>query len=127
MSYISSTRRLGLSDQSLEQRVGAVRRFNRIYTRRIGVLQENFLNSSYSLAEGRVLYELAHRQQPTATEVAADLGLDQGYLSRILRAFCERGLVFKSRSQPARRQSQLSLNALGRIAYCSNTTGSHCA
>jgi DNA-binding MarR family transcriptional regulator/GNAT superfamily N-acetyltransferase len=117
MSYISIDRTLGMSDQSLEQRVGAVRRFNRIYTRRIGVLQENFLNSSFSLAEGRVLYELARRERSTATELAADLGLDQGYLSRILRGFGERGLVVKSPSLHDRRQSLLSLTAKGRTAF----------
>jgi DNA-binding MarR family transcriptional regulator/GNAT superfamily N-acetyltransferase len=106
-----------MSDQSLEQRVGAVRRFNRVYTRRIGVLQESFLNSSFSLAEGRVLYELAHRQRPTATEIAADLGLDQGYLSRILRGFSERGLILKSPSPQDRRQSLLSLTVKGRMAF----------
>ncbi|HEY6993529.1 MAG TPA: helix-turn-helix domain-containing GNAT family N-acetyltransferase [Xanthobacteraceae bacterium] len=106
-----------MSDPSLEQRVGAVRRFNRVYTRRIGVLQENFLNSSFSLAEGRVLYELAHRQRPTATEIAADLGLDQGYLSRILRGFGERGLILKSPSPHDRRQSLLSLTVKGRMAF----------
>ncbi len=106
-----------MSDHSLEQRVGAVRRFNRVYTRRIGVLQENFLNSSYSLAEGRVLYELAQRERPTATEIAADLGLDPGYLSRILRGFSERGLLVKSPSPHDRRQSLLSLTVKGRMAF----------
>jgi DNA-binding MarR family transcriptional regulator/GNAT superfamily N-acetyltransferase len=113
----SSTGRLGMSDHFLEQRVGAVRRFNRVYTRRIGVLQENFLNSSFSLAEGRVLYELAHGPQLTATQIAADLGLDQGYLSRILRGFGERGLVSKSSSPQDRRQSLLSLTVKGRLAF----------
>jgi DNA-binding MarR family transcriptional regulator/GNAT superfamily N-acetyltransferase len=100
-----------------EQRVGAVRRFNRLYTRRIGVLQDGFLKSPYSLAEARVLYELAHRQQPTATELAADLGLDHGYLSRILRGFSERGLITKTSSPNDRRQSFLSLTVKGRVAF----------
>jgi DNA-binding MarR family transcriptional regulator/GNAT superfamily N-acetyltransferase len=104
-------------DQSLEQRVGAVRRFNRLYTRRIGVLRDNFLDSSYSLAEARVLYELARRERLTATEVAADLGLDHGYLSRILRSFGERGLVAKAPSPTDRRQSLLSLTVKGRVAF----------
>ncbi len=100
-----------------EQRVGAVRRFNRLYTRRIGVLQDGFLHSPYSLAEARVLYELAHRQRATATELAADLGLDPGYLSRILHGFNERGFITKTPSPTDRRQCLLSLTAKGRMAF----------
>jgi len=100
-----------------EQRVGAVRRFNRLYTRRIGVLQDGFLQSPYSLAEARVLYELAHRQRATATEIAADLGLDPGYLSRILRGFNARGFLTKTPSPTDRRQCLLSLTAKGRMAF----------
>src|ERR1700747_3440710 len=94
-----------------EQRVGAVRRFNRLYTRRIGVLQDGFLHSPYSLhspyllAQARVRYQLAHRQRATATELAADLGLDAGYLSRILHGFNERGFITKTPSSTDRRQS----------------------
>ena len=101
----------------LEQRVGAVRRFNRLYTKRIGVLQDGFLDTPYSLAECRVLYELASRDKATATEVAAALGLDHGYLSRILRGFSERGLVVKTSSPNDRRQSLLSLTTKGRMAF----------
>src|SRR5262245_54788028 len=100
-----------------EQRIGAVRRFNRLYTRRIGVLQDGFLQSPYSLAEARVLYELAHRERPTATELAADLGLDHGYLSRILRGFNERGFITKTPSPHDRRQILLSLTVKGRMAF----------
>src|SRR5215831_12254027 len=100
-----------------EQRVGAVRRFNRLYTRRIGVLHDGFLQSPYSLAEARVLYELAHRQRATATDLAADLGLDPGYLSRILRGFNERGFLTKTSSPTDRRQCLLSLTAKGRMAF----------
>jgi len=100
-----------------EQRIGAVRRFNRLYTRRIGVLQDGFLKTPYSLAEARVLYELARRDKATATEIAAELGLDHGYLSRILRGFGERGLVVKTASPNDRRQSLLSLTAKGRMAF----------
>ena len=106
-----------MPDQSLDQRVGAVRRFNRAYTRRIGVLRDDFLKTSYSLAEARVLYELATRQKPTAGEIAAELGLDHGYLSRILRSFHERGLITKTPSPEDRRQSLLSLTVKGRIAF----------
>ena len=100
-----------------ERRVGAVRHFNRLYTRRIGVLQDGFLQSPYSLAEARVLYELAQRERPTATELAAELGLDHGYLSRILRGFNERGFITKTPSPNDRRQSLLSLTAKGRMAF----------
>src|SRR5262245_38062406 len=101
----------------LEQRVGAVRRFNRIYTKRIGVLQDGFLQTPFSLAEARVLYELARRDKATATEIAAELGLDHGYLSRILRGFSERGLVVKTASPNDRRQSLLSLTSKGRMEF----------
>jgi len=101
----------------LEQRIGAVRHFNRIYTRRIGVLQDGFLDTPYSLAEARVLYELSRRDKSTASEVAAALGLDHGYLSRILRGFSERGLIVKTASPSDRRQSLLSLTVKGRLAF----------
>jgi DNA-binding MarR family transcriptional regulator/GNAT superfamily N-acetyltransferase len=100
-----------------EQRIGAVRRFNRLYTRRIGVLQDGFLKTPYSLAEARVLYELARRDTATASEIAAELDLDHGYLSRVLRGFGERGLVVKTASPNDRRQSLLSLTAKGRMAF----------
>src|SRR5256712_7448606 len=99
------------------QRVQAVRRFNRFYTRQIGVLQEGLLNSSLSLTEVRVLYELAHREKPTATEVCKELGLDPGYLSRILRAFHERGWIRRKSSQHDARHSLLSLSKRGRSAF----------
>jgi len=101
----------------LDQRVAAVRRFNRLYTRRIGLLQNGFLESDYSLTQARVLYELAQRASPTATELATDLGLDRGYLSRFLHGFAERGLVAKTCSPNDRRQSLLSLTARGRKVF----------
>src|SRR5260370_2475154 len=73
----------GDSNASLNSQVAAFRRFNRLYTRFIGALDEEFLNSGYSLAEGRVLYELAPRQTPTAKEIAAALGIDPAHVSRI--------------------------------------------
>src|ERR1700730_17301562 len=106
-----------MSDQAIDQRVGAVRHFNRLYTRQIGVLQDGFLHSPFSLAEARVLYELAQRDKLTATELAAALGLDHGYLSRILRGFGERGYVSKIASPHDRRQSLLSLTPKGRMAF----------
>lgn len=101
----------------LLQRVDAIRCFNRFYTREIGVLHEGFLDSPFSLAEGRVLYELAHREKPTATAIRANLGLDAGYLSRILASFEKHGLVQKTPSKQDGRQSLLALTAKGRKEF----------
>jgi DNA-binding MarR family transcriptional regulator/N-acetylglutamate synthase-like GNAT family acetyltransferase len=95
----------------------AVRRFNRFYTRRIGVLGEGLLSSPFSLAQVRVLYEIAHRDEPTATALRAELGLDRGYLSRMLSGFEARGLVRRRRSKADGRESLLSLTARGRRTF----------
>jgi DNA-binding MarR family transcriptional regulator/N-acetylglutamate synthase-like GNAT family acetyltransferase len=100
-----------------ERRIEAVRRFNRFYTRQIGVLQEGLLQSPFSLTEARVLYELARRPGVTASELAADLGLDAGYLSRILRAFGARGLITRKRSKADGRQSHLALSDHGHAVF----------
>jgi len=94
-------------------RVDAVRRFNRLYTRRIGVLQDGYLDSPFSLVEVRVLYELAHRNQATASELVRELELDPGYLSRIVRKFHEGGLLDRTRSERDGRETHLSLTAAG--------------
>jgi DNA-binding MarR family transcriptional regulator/N-acetylglutamate synthase-like GNAT family acetyltransferase len=101
----------------LAARVDAVRQFNRFYTRRIGILQDGFLKSPFSLAEVRVLYELAHRQRATATELARELDLDPGYLSRILRGFLRQGLLDRHRSERDGRETLLRLSAAGRQAF----------
>ncbi|MFL5312013.1 MAG: GNAT family N-acetyltransferase [Myxococcales bacterium] len=98
---------------SLARRVDAVRSFNRFYTQKIGVLNETLLRSAFSLAESRVLYELAHREDPTASQLAKDLALDPAYLSRILRSFEERALVRKRRSPRDGRSALLSLTPAG--------------
>ena len=100
-----------------EQRIDQVRRFNRLYTRRIGVLQDGYLNSPFSLAEVRVLYEVAHHPHTTASELARGLELDAGYLSRILRKFADRGLVDRTRSERDGRESHLSLTASGQRTF----------
>jgi DNA-binding MarR family transcriptional regulator/GNAT superfamily N-acetyltransferase len=97
--------------------VEAVRRFTRFYTRRIGVLHEGLLGSPFSLAEGRVLYEVAQREGITAAELGKNLGLDAGYLSRILRGFEEKGLIVRRPSERDRRQALLSLTLAGREAF----------
>ena len=101
----------------LPERVEAVRRFNRFYTRRIGVLHEGLLNSRYTLTESRLLWELAHRDDLTATELARELDLDPGYLSRLLRGFQERGLIKRERSTEDARHQHLNLSAAGRRAF----------
>ena len=104
--------------------IDAVRRFNRFYTRQIGLLHEGLSGTDFPLAEARVLYELAHRDSPTATELARDLGLDPGYLSRILRGFERRKLLQRTRSESDGRQSHLSLTPLGRRAFAPLNRGS---
>jgi len=114
-----------MGDAHGRQRVDAVRSFNRFYTKQIGVLHEGLLGSPFSLTEVRVLYELANRSQPTAAELGRDLGLDPGYLSRILQNFARRGLVAKTRSAVDGRQSLLSLTARGRKAFAPLNARSH--
>jgi DNA-binding MarR family transcriptional regulator/N-acetylglutamate synthase-like GNAT family acetyltransferase len=100
-----------------QQRVAAVRRFNRFYTRQIGVLRRNYLDSPYSLGEMRVLYELAHGGARTASDIGRALDLDAGYLSRVLRNFEKRGLIARKTSAEDARQSHLTLTAKGRKVY----------
>jgi DNA-binding MarR family transcriptional regulator/GNAT superfamily N-acetyltransferase len=106
-----------MSDGGFERRVAAVRRFNRFYTQKIGVLREGLLDSPFSLAEARVLYELAQGGEVTASQLARELGLDPGYLSRILRGFLKRRLVERQRSPDDARRQLLSLTAAGEAAF----------
>jgi DNA-binding MarR family transcriptional regulator/GNAT superfamily N-acetyltransferase len=106
-----------MSARQQDSHVVAVRRFNRFYTRQIGVLRKTFLDSPYSLGEARVLHEIASRRAPTASDIARVLDLDAGYLSRLLRKFERRGLVRRTASPRDARQSHLSLSPRGRRAY----------
>jgi DNA-binding MarR family transcriptional regulator/N-acetylglutamate synthase-like GNAT family acetyltransferase len=106
-----------MAESAHAQRLAAVRQFNRFYTQRIGVLQEGWGRSPFSLTEARVLYELLHRDQATASEIGNELGLDAGYLSRILRGFAARGLIAKARSRADGRQIHLTVTPRGRKAF----------
>lgn len=100
----------------IDRQVSAIRAFNRFYTRKIGVV-DGMASRPFSLAEARVLYELANREKPTATEIREELGLDAGYMSRILRGFERRKLVTREQSKRDERQRFLSLTAKGRKAF----------
>lgn len=104
-------------ESTLPDRVAAVRRFNRFYTQRIGVLREAWLDSPFSLTEARVLYEIGQRAGVTASEIGDELGLDAGYLSRMLRRFHKDGLIRKQVSPDDARQTLLSMTARGRKAF----------
>jgi len=105
--------------------IGAVRGFNRFYTRQIGVLRKSYLNSPFSLTEARVLFEVAHRDNPSAAELAKDLDLDPGYLSRVLQRFEERGLLSRQPSLLDGRQHHLALTSRGRKAFAPLDRHSH--
>ena len=101
---------------STDPQVNEIRAFNRFYTRKIGVL-DGMASRPFSLAEARVLYELAHREQPTATDIRKELGLDAGYLSRIIRGFERRKLVARAQSKTDERQKFLSLTPKGQKVF----------
>jgi len=98
-------------------RIAAVRRFNRFYTRHVGLLRKTYLGSPYSLGELRVLYEIAHARAPTASDIARVLDVDEGYLSRVLRDFEQRGLITRKPWVSDSRRSHLALSARGRRTF----------
>ena len=108
-----------------KERIDAVRAFNRFYTRQIGLLDEGLLKSAFSLTEARVLYELAHRDGLTATDLGRDLGLDAGYVSRLLKKFERDDLISRSTLVSDARQSSIALTPAGRNAFAPLNKGSH--
>jgi DNA-binding MarR family transcriptional regulator/GNAT superfamily N-acetyltransferase len=107
-----------MTETSLRSRqIAAVRRFNRLYTRQIGLLRKTYLDSPYSLGEMRVLYEITHRSAPTATDIARALDLDAAYLSRVLDNFEKRRLITRKTSASDARRSHLALTPRGRRTF----------
>jgi len=106
-----------------EQLVDAVRRYNRFYTLRLGLLNQHMVDSPWSLTEGRVLYELAHRQDPAAADLARDLSLDPGYLSRLLQRFAAAGLIERRRSERDGRRHPVQLTAAGHEQFAALDRG----
>lgn len=114
---MAAARKSSTSSGDLERQVLAMRRFNRFYTQKIGVLEDGRLYAPFSLAETRVLYELAYRDRVTASDLVRDLGLDAGYLSRMLRSFARQGFVARKPAPEDARQSLLTLTPAGRKAF----------
>src|ERR1700686_905304 len=106
-----------MSQPDCDDKISAVRAFNRFYTRKLGVLDQQLLKSPFSLSEARVLYELATCENLAAKEIGIELGLDPGYLSRIIQNFDENGLITRKPLPADRRQYRLSLTAKGRQAF----------
>ncbi|MCE1253913.1 MAG: MarR family winged helix-turn-helix transcriptional regulator, partial [Anaerolineae bacterium] len=106
-----------MENSDLSERIEAVRHFNRFYTRQIGLLSDHYLNSPFSLTEARVIFELAQQGATHATELNKHLGLDAGYLSRILRNFEKQALINKHPSETDGRQSIISLTQKGREVF----------
>jgi DNA-binding MarR family transcriptional regulator/GNAT superfamily N-acetyltransferase len=108
-----------------EDRIAAVRCFNRFFTRKIGALREGLLHSPFSLTESRIVYELAHRENLTAAQLCSELGLDAGYVSRTLARFEQQGLVERVRSENDGRQRLLHLTPEGQSAFALLDRRSH--
>src|ERR1700754_3317378 len=100
----------------MDDAIAAVRTFNRFYTRFSGALDAHYMDSDLSLAEARLLYEIANREAPLAAELQAELGLDAGYVSRILRRFEGKGWIERGRAEDARRRP-IALTRDGRAAF----------
>src|SRR6266851_5939312 len=125
MANIKMRQASHISSQPSDDQIAAVRGFNRFYTRRLGVLDQHLVKSPFSLSEARVLYELAQRDDLSAKEIGTELGLDAGYLSRIVQNFDEIGLITRKPLASDRRQYRLCLTARGRQAFAKLDRSSH--
>ncbi|RWB77067.1 MAG: GNAT family N-acetyltransferase [Mesorhizobium sp.] len=114
-----------IHDHPGKKRIDIVRAFNRFYTRQIGLLDEGLLKSPFSLTEARVLYELTHRDGLVASDLVRDLGLDPGYVSRLLKKFEERGLVERAATEADARRASIALTPAGRQAFAPLNQDSH--
>jgi len=114
-----------MSSQQSDEQIAAVRAFNRFYTSKLGVLDQHLSKSPFSLSEARVLYELAHRDDLAAKEIGGELGLDPGYLSRIMQKLDDSGLITRKPLASDRRQYRLGLTAKGRQAFAKLDQSSH--
>jgi DNA-binding MarR family transcriptional regulator/GNAT superfamily N-acetyltransferase len=114
-----------MSQPDYDGQISAVRAFNRFYTSKLGVLGQQLLRSPFSPSEARVLYEIATCENPSAKKIGIELGLDPGYLSRIVQKFDVDGLITRKPSPADRRQYQLGLTAKGRQAFAKLDRSSH--
>src|SRR5580698_3617643 len=117
ISSNNSLMKSNISDSTLESQVAAVRGFSRFYTSKLGIIEPKLLDSPWTLQEARIIYEIAARQQCTATELVGALGLDAGFLSRTLQALQRRQIVARKPSKTDRRVTELALTAKGRAAF----------
>jgi DNA-binding MarR family transcriptional regulator len=100
-----------------EQDIQFIREFNRFYTNIIGLVDQHLLESSFSLPEARILYELYHLQPCTASEIMQRVQIDKGYLSRVLAQFTRRKLLAKTKSKEDGRAAKLNLTAKGNSEF----------
>ena len=114
-----------MSEPGSDSQIAAFRAFTRFYTRKLGVLDQHLLKSPFSLSEARVLYELAHQDEPIAKDIGGALGLDPGYLSRIVQRLDDDGLISRKPLEQDRRQVRLGLTAKGRQAFAKLDRASH--
>ena len=119
MNYLTKSSNLGYDDRMTrsQQLIDKIRSFNRFYTNIIGLLDQHYLDSPFSLTEGRVLYEIFHSEECTAKKIREEISIDEGYLSRILDAFRKKGLITKTPSAEDGRLHIIQLTEKGRMEF----------